>query len=328
MKQFFTLLLALMLATFFTSNAFAQDEPKKKGYEEFGIVAEAGGVLIGKGSLIVEPVLQYTHIESQRLDITGFTLLPSLVVGLLQVQKIRRDILTPSLTFKYGILDPVEFDLKIPYSFRKDAYNIGSGEDTENRDVSDSGIGDIEAAVLWQLVTEKGARPDIIANLRVKSDTGKDPFGLASETIQGIPVPVDELANGSGFWAVEPSFTFVYTTDPAVVFFNLGYFWHIKRNIDNVGDIDPSDSFNFSVGSSFALNDKFILSTAYDQKWFTEASINGVNQEDTDVNIGSIVFGGSYVTSDRSSINLSVSIGMTPDSPDTQLSLRYSIRVF
>jgi hypothetical protein len=328
MKQFFILLLTLMLATFFTSNAFAQAEPKKRGYEEYGIVAEAGGVLIGKGTLIVEPALQYTHIESQRLDITGFTLLPSLVVGLLQVQKVRRDILTPSLTFKYGILDPVEIDLKIPYSFRKDAYNIGSGASTENKDVSDSGIGDIEAAFLWQLASEKGARPDIIANVRVKSDTGKDPFGIATETIQGIPVPEDELPNGSGFWAVEPSFTFVKTTDPAVLFLNLGYFWHIKRDIDNVGEVDPSDSFNFSLGSSFALNDKFILSTAYEQKWFTEASIQGVKQEDTDVNIGSIVFGGSYVTSDRSSINVSVSVGMTPDSPDTQFNLRYSLRVF
>lgn len=328
MKHFFTLLLAIMLATCFISNAIAQDDTKKRGYEEYGIVAEQGGILIGQGSLIVEPALQYTHIESQRLDITGFTILPSLVVGLLQVQKVRRDILTPSMTFKYGILDPLEFDLKVPYSFRKDSYNIGSGEDTVNKDVSDSGIGDIEGTLLWQLASEKGARPDIIANVRVKSDTGKDPFEVATETIQGIPVPEDELPNGSGFWAVEPSFTFVKTTDPAVLFMNLGYFWHIKRNIDNVGDVDPSDSFNFSVGSSIALNDKFIISTAYEQKWFTEASINSVNQEDTDVNIGSISFGGSYVLNDRSSFNISVSIGMTPDSPDTQLSLRYSIRVF
>ena len=328
MKQFFTLFLALTLIIFVTSNTYAQDEPKKRGYEEYGIVAEAGGVLIGKGSLLVEPALQYTHIESQRLDITGFTVLPSLVVGLLQVQKIRRDILTPSMTFKYGILDPLEFDLKIPYSLRKDDYNIGSGASTESKSASDSGIGDVEGSFLWQLAREKGARPDIIANLRVKSDTGEDPFGLATETIQGIPVPEDQLPTGSGFWAVEPSFTFVYTTDPAVVFFNLGYFWHIERSIDNVGKVDPSDSFNFSVGSSFALNDKFILSTAYEQKWFTEASIDGNKQEDTDINIGSIVFGGSYVTSDKSSINLSISIGMTPDSPDTQLNLRYSYRLF
>lgn len=328
MKQFFTLLLALMLATFVTSNGFAQDEPRKRAYEEYGIVAEAGGVLIGKGSLMIEPAFQYTHIESQRLDITGFTVLPSLVVGLLQVEKVRRDIFTPSMTFKYGILDPLEFDLKIPYSFRKDDYTLGSGESTENRDVSDSGIGDIEGTFLWQLATEKGARPDIIANLRVKSDTGEDPFKLATEIIQGIPVPKDDLPTGSGFWAVEPSFTFVYTTDPAVVFFNLGYFWHMERSIDNIGDVDPSDSFNFSVGSSFALNDKFILSTAYEQKWFTEASINGIDQEDTDINIGSIIFGGSYVTSEKSSINLSVSMGMTPDSPDTQVNLRYSYRLF
>lgn len=328
MKQFFILLLALILATFFTSNAFAQDEPRKRGYEEYGIVAEAGGILVGKGSLIVEPQLQYTHMENQRLDITGFTILPSLVVGLLQVEKVRRDILTPSLTFKYGILDSLEFDLKIPYSFRKNEYNIGSGEDSVNKNVSDSGIGDIEGAFLVQLAREKGAMPDILASVRVKSDTGEDPFGLATRTIQGIPIPDDELPNGSGFWAVEPSFTFVKTADPAVIFLNIGYFWHIERDIKHVGDVDPGDSFNFSIGSSFALNDKFILSTAYEQKWFTEASIDGHKQKNTDINVGSLIFGGSYVTSDRSSINISVSIGMTDDSPDTQFNLRYSFYVF
>lgn len=328
MKQFFTLLLALILATFFTSNVFAQDEPRKRGYEEYGIVAEAGGILVGKGSLIVEPQLQYTHMESQRLDISGFTILPALVVGLLQVEKVRRDILTPSLTFKYGILDSLEFDLKIPYSFRKNEYNIGSGEDSQNKNVNDSGIGDIEGAFLVQLAREKGAMPDILASVRVKSDTGEDPFGLSTETIQGIPIPDDELPNGSGFWAVEPSFTFVKTADPAVLFLNIGYFWHIERHIKHVGDVDPGDSFNFSIGSSFALNDKFILSTAYEQKWFTEASIDGHKQKNTDINVGSLIFGGSYVTSDRSSINISVSIGMTDDSPDTQFNLRYSFRVF
>jgi len=328
MKQFLNLLLVVMIASFFSSNVFAQDEPRRKGYEEYGIVAESGGVLVGKGSLILEPQLQYTHIDSQRLDITGFTVLPSLVVGLLQVQKIRRDIITPSLTVKYGILDSLEFDLKVPYSFRRNEFNIGSGTDSENEDVSDSGIGDIEGSLLWQLTREKGARPDIIANLRIKSDTGEDPFDLSTKTIQGIPIPDDELPNGSGFWAIEPSFTFVKTADPAVIFVNIGYFWHIEDDYSGYGDIDPSDSFNFSIGSSFALNDKFILSTAYEQKWFTEAEIENEDQEDTDINVGSIIFGGSYVTSGRSSINLSVAIGMTDDSPDTQVNLRYSYRLF
>ena len=330
MKRFFTILLVLTLTliNFMTSNVLAKEKETEgqKYYEEYGVVAEKGGILVGKGTLIVEPGFEYTHIDSQSLDITGFSVLPSLVIGLIQVQKIKRDIWTPSVSFKYGIFDSFEVDLKVPFSYRTNEYSIGSGEDTESKDVSDTGLGDIEGTFRTQLAYQKKLGWDILAAVRIKSDTGKDIFEIKTVEIQGNQIPDDELPTGSGFWGVEPSFTFVKGVDPAVIFFSIGYFWHIERDISGVGDVDPSDSINFSLGSAFALSDKIVLSTSYEQKFFTEADIDGRKQKDSDITVASLSFGGTYVLDSQKSVNISVSIGMTDDSPDVQVGVRIPIR--
>lgn len=317
--------LALFLLSLTAVGALADEGTKVREYEEYGIIAEKGGILIGRGAFIVEPGFQYTHLESQRLDITGFSVLPALVIGMIQVEKVKRDIFVPSLSLKYGILDSLEFDVKIPYSFRQNEYTLGQEDSTVNTDVSSSGIGDIEGALFFQLLRERAGIPDVLLNVRVKSDTGKSPFDIETETIDGVPVPVSELPQGSGFWAVEPSFTLVKSSDPAAVFFNAGYFWHIKRDIDGVGEVDPSDSINFSIGAAYALNEKFSLSTTYEQKLFTEAEVEGETLPETDINVASLIFGGSYILGDRTSFSVTVSIGLTPEAPDVQLTFRMPI---
>jgi len=328
MIRFFTLLLVLTLVNFTAPNVIAKEKETKrqKYYEEYGIVAEKGGILVGQGTLIVEPAFQYTHIESRRLDITGFSVLPALIIGLIKIEKTKYDIYTPSVSFKYGILDSLEVELKVPYSYRQNQYTIGSGDSSEHRNVNDSGIGDIEGTVRTQLAHQRELGWDILAAIRVKSDTGRDFSDISTENVLENEIPDDELPMGSGFWAVEPSFTFVKGVDPAVIFCSIGYFWHIERDISGIGDVDPGDSINFSLGSSLALSDKFVLSTYYDQKFFMRSDIEGNKQDDTDINVASLGFGGTYVLDSHKSVNISVSIGMTEDSPDVQFDVRIPIR--
>lgn len=324
MKRFFILIVVFMVFSLNISNVFAEEKEKV----ELGIVVEKGGILIGKGKLIFEPGFQYTHISTQRLDITGFTVLPALVVGIIQVEKIKRDILVPSVTFKYGITDAVELDLKVPYLVRFDNYTFGAANDRVSRDVDEWGIGDVEGALLLHLIREKGATPDVIASVKVKSRTGKDPYGIPYETVGNYSIP-KELPLGSGHWAVEPGLTFVKTSDPAVLFANISYFYHIKRDVGHdIGKVDPSDSINYSLGLAYALSEKLALSMAYEQKFFNKIKVNGVKQAETDINVASLLFGVSHLLGRRTSFNFTVGIGLTADSPDIQVSLRMPIRLF
>ncbi|MBI5741050.1 MAG: hypothetical protein HZA16_10035 [Nitrospirae bacterium] len=285
-------------------------------------VGEKGGVLIDRGRLIFEPGFAYSHITTQRLDIAGLFVVPALAVGIIQVEKIKRDILVPSASFKYGLTDSVELDIKIPYSVRYDEYTIGESPDFESKRVNEAGFGDIEGMALIHLVREKGTRPDVIAGIKIKSRTGKDPYGVPTETVSGSVIPT-ELPLGSGHWALEPGFTFVRTSDPAILFANISYFWHMKRDVgSDLGKVDPSDSINYSAGFAYALNDELVLSSAFEQKFFTKAKIGGEKQEGTNINVASLLLGASYVLSSRTTFGFILGVGLTENSPDVQVTLR------
>lgn len=299
------------------------------------LLVDKGGSMVGRRSISIEPGMDYTHISTNQLDITGFSVLPNLVVGLIQVQKTRRDILVPSLTIRAGVTNAFEVNLRIPYTIRYDRVTLGAESDEtgpQSERIDENGIGDIEGGFLIHLLKEKESRPQVLFGFKVKSRTGKDPYGLGFEEVVGKQVPT-ELPLGSGHWALEPSLTLVKTADPAVLFFNLGYFIHLKRDIHNpgIGTVDPGDSINYSFGMAYALNDKFALSTAFEQKFFTktEQEVSRSNFEkipNTDITLATLSFGGTYIFTDNLSANLSVGIGLTEDSPDFQVGLKFPMR--
>jgi len=263
--------------------------------------------------------------------------LPNLLVGFIQIQKIRRDILVPSLSIRAGVTDAFEMNIRIPYAFRFDRYTVeaeaGAGNvPPETTKVDEDGLGDIEGGFTIHALKEKGSRPQVLLGLKVKSRTGKDAYGLEFEEVVGKTIP-KELPLGSGHWALEPSLTLVKTVDPAVLFFNTSYFFHLKRdtNIPGVGTVDPGDSFNYSFGMAYALNDKLALSTAFEQKFFTsteqEVSRNDfADIPNSDITLANLLFGGTYIFTDTLSANVSLGIGLTEDSPDLQIGFKLPMR--
>lgn len=323
MKKRILFLAFLLFWCFSVSPVLALEDDAQR--VESGLLQDKGATLVGKRRFVIEPAFQYTHISSNRLDIYGFTVLPSLLVGIIDVKEIRRDILTPSLTFRYGVSEQFEANLKIPYIFRYDSY-INSAVNSSN-DVDDSDIGDIEAGFLVHLLKEKGSFPAIMAGLKVKSRTGKDPYGLETEDLgSGISIP-RELPTGSGHWAFEPSLTFVKTIDPAVLFANISYYESLERDTSSsLGKVDPGSSINYSIGFAYALNDKFAISTSFDQKFFsktdteTEGKLAG-----SDITIANLNLGATYIVSGSNSVNITVGIGLTEDSPDVQVAIKFPI---
>lgn len=298
------------------------------GVAETSLIADTGGSWAGRRSLIVEPGLQYTHNSSNRIDLTGLTL-PGLVIGLIQVEKVRRDILTPSIAMRFGVSDFFQVNLKVPYLFRSDKFSLtpaDQGIASRQETVEDHALGDIEGGILLHLLKADATRPQIIGGLKVKSRTGRDPYGLPTmPATPGKRVPT-ELPTGTGHWGIEPYLTLIKVSDPAVLFANLGYFYHMERSIDGLGKVDPSDSINLSFGVGFALNDKLALSSAYEQKIYTRAKVDGNRIAETDPVVGTLLLGATYAVSERTALNLTVGVGVTEDSPDVQVSINLPIR--
>lgn len=311
---------------------------------ESAILSEVGDLYAGRRFFSVEPGFQYSLISSNRLDISGYTIPPAFVLGRIQVEKIRKHILAPSLTFRAGVTDFIQADLRIPYVIRKDEYSYGAADNFVVQEIDGDDLGDIEGSILWSAVKESPGRPGISIGLKVKSTTGKDPYGIETVPVQSEQnssagsvsqgrVPLD-LPTGSGHWGFTPFVTVAKTVDPAVVFGSLSYFYHLEddvtfRNIEGErvrAKVDPSDYIGYSIGMAYALNDKLAMSTAFEQKFYTKAKVDGAKVKESDVILGSLILGGTYALNDTMSVNLSLGIGLTPDSPDMDVSLRFPIR--
>lgn len=346
------LLITAGLWCLFATGAWGQTEPDsdstssgpvgqapEEQQPEVPEVFEERGALTADGSLIVEPAFEYSHSSANRVAIEAFTIVPSIAIGIIDVREVRRDTLIAALTFRYGLTNRLEMELRLPYVYREDEVRQrallepATGDTITDSDGSD--IGDVEAALHYQFNSGIGGGPYFIGNLRAKSRTGTDPFEVDREFIRAddgtiIAERLTEQPTGSGFWSVQPSLTVIYPTDPAVLYGNVGYTLNLERDLGaRFGRIDPGDFINFNFGMGFGINESTSFSLGYDHTVVLETDREAAGDIETEfdmLQVGTFLVGFSHRVSDETSLNLSLGVGVTEDSPDVQLSLRVPIR--
>ena len=93
-----------------------------------------------------------------------------------------------------------------------------------------------------------------------------------------------------------------------------------------IGEVSAGDILGFNVGVGLALNERAAISIGYDQSLVGKTE---QNDEDTPgavrVILGTLVLGGSYRFSDRTSLNVALGVGVTRDTPDVSLNVRVPI---
>lgn len=301
---------------------------------------EVGGVLSPKGRLTVEPSMGYSYSSVNRIAIEGFTILPALLVGIIDVVEADRDSYSARLTGRYGVTNRLEAELSVPWIYRDDAtrsreFLTGAVEDRVFK-AQGQGLGDIELGLRYQFRRKSLASPFLVGGLRIKSTTGSDPFEIATNSsLTGQPKFTNELPTGSGFWSINPSLTFIYPSDPVVFFGSVGYLWTLEDdkgtsedangNMIGFGKIDPGDAFRASFGLGLGLNESSSFSISYQIDQFTKTRIQTAAEPEiagSDVTIGKLLIGYSLRINNGPPFNIAVGIGTTDDAPDTDLTFR------
>ena len=305
---------------------------------------EQPGVLTPRGKVVFEPSLQFGYSSSNRVALVGYTVIPALLIGLVDVREIKRNTVTATVGARMGLTHRLEIDAKIPYVYRSDATvsrEIFTGTAVENVfSTSGKGMGDAELGLRYQLNNGGADKPYYVASLRVKSRTGRDPFSVVTDCTRrcigpnatGTGLPLD-LPTGSGFYSIQPGLTWLFPSDPAVFFGSVSYLHNFKRsNVSRtvlggekefLGDIEPGGIVGFNFGMGLGLNEKASLSLGYDHN-----SIGRTRQAGRTVpgsvrtQLGTLLLGYSYRLSDRRSLNVSVGVGVTRDTPDVSLTVR------
>ncbi|MDD5330834.1 MAG: hypothetical protein PHX38_12600 [Sulfuricella sp.] len=310
-------------------------EPKDGAPPEIAPIFEQPSVLTARGKLVLEPSLQYAYSSNDRVSLVGYTIIPALVIGLIDVQHVNRQTFIGAITARYGLSRRLEVEAKLPYVYRNDdtvTRPLATGATMDSAfNATGHAIGDIELAARYQLNEPDAEGPYYVGGLRFKTRTGKDPFQVSyvpgsTEGITSIP---ETLPTGSGFYGIQPSLSVIYPSDPAVFFGSINYMWNIKRDVNtdilkrHIGTVDPGDAAGFNFGMGLALNEKASFSLGYEHTWVGKSKIEGeAPPGSTTIQLASLLMGYSYRVNNKTSASLTLGAGLTRDTPDVQLTLR------
>lgn len=313
----------------------AQQQPDKAS--EIASISTDRGIVTRPGKLTVEPAFSHAYSNSTVVAIEGYTVIPALVVGLINITEVQRDIFIAALSLKYGITSRLETGIRIPYlSIQEDhrERQAFQGTPLDNlREASGEGLGDVEWNIRYQFNDGLAGWPYIIGNLLVRAPTGENPYEIERRELRDdegnlVGIVLAERPTGSGFWSVEPGLSFIYPSDPAVLFGNLSYGYTLEddKGPENGGTINPGNVTRFGFGMGFAFNENTSFSLGYDHSIIPKTSLeidNNLTDTQFDrIQIGSLSFGLSQRFSRSASMNLTVSVGVTEQAPNSEITIK------
>lgn len=321
---------------------------------EVAQIFDQPGVLTPGGHFILEPSLQLGYSSNDRVALVGYTVIPAILIGLIDVRQVKVSGLTAALAARYGVSRRLELELKVPYTYitsdtvSREIFTGAAQDNVFNTD--GSGLGDIEATARFQLNHGAVDKPFYVLWLRYKSRTGRDLFEVVTDCVTrcvanatGTGLPL-EAPTGSGFVALQPGVTWLYASDPVVFFGSLSYLYNFEREdvsrtvltgapegypqttAEPIGDVDPGDILGFNFGMGLALNERAAVSFGYDHSFVARTRQNGVDAPGSvRIMLGTLVMGGSYRLSDRATLNVALGVGVTRDTPDLSLAFRLPV---
>ena len=307
-------------------------------------IAQSGGVLTPKGTLIIEPSLQYSYYDTNQVNVNGFTIVPGITFGNVNINKVYENLLTEQLTLRYGLTNRSDVYVQIPFDT---GYSttitspvlVGQTVGPIAVSAHAFNLGDIALGGSYQLNKGSDNMPTFVANLNFKTTTGTSPFSVpifTTNSPEGIYLQgVDKkLPTGTGFYQLQPSLTVLYPTSPVILFANLKYVYNFARtvNVQNVGGgastqekLQPGNGIGLSFGMGFSLNDRTSFSIGYEEDQYFNETQNGQDIKGTAYDAGAFDFGLGYQVTHNINANVGVTVGVGPNSPAAEVVVRLPI---
>ena len=309
--------------------ASKEEEEKKKSQGSAAEVIEKGGLIAGKFQVSLTE--SYTHLQTNQLYIEGFGILPIVVVGNIDVQNVRRDIFSTVVGASYKLTNKLQVSINIPWQYTMSSTSTATGiqgrksvASSNEKTYQSAGLGDITVGMNYRLLGEGLHTPSLSGGLDFKARNGRDFF----ET----PDPVAHVPTGTGAYTLRGTLSASKTSAPAVVFGSIGYGYNFSR--ENIAftpanspailikSYEPGASFNLSAGVSLSLNYQLSLNWSVAESTNFASRVNGAVSPNTATNSITFRMGGIWRLSPKTSIDLSLTTGLTNDAGGTTIALR------
>ena len=303
-------------------------EPEKAREE---LLLKSGAVLLPAGTLQVEPSIEYTHVSTDRIAISGFTIFEAIVIGRIRVDDIERDIITSALNVRYGVTDRLQVEARVPYVYRQDTELLGVGTNNQSElSIDGHDLGDIEFSASYQVLTQDGYIPGTVLRLRTRFPTGQSAFDIETQTVNVAGADQDRLAEaptGTGFYAAAPGATFIWRADPVAFFTGGSYTFNLPQDQGEFGNIDPGDTVEFFAGMNVGLSDRVGINFSFVDQITFETEVEGETQIGTGLNDARLAVGASVGLNSFMSLLAAASAGLTDESPDFSFVISVPINI-
>ncbi|KGA94031.1 peptidoglycan-associated lipoprotein [Leptospirillum ferriphilum] len=288
-------------------------------------------LLLPAGKVEVENVFLYLHDTSTQVASQNFSLFPILPSSTgVNIQRVDEDYYIEMIAVFLGVTDKLEVEADIPYVYRTQTAvtspvtaSGGTGAPVLSNQFG-RGLGDIDYGVHYQFNTEPFLGVLWMGNVIAKSTTGTNPFTLPVNSATGL---LNDLPTGTGFWSLEPGLSLYFPITPVVFYANLNYIYNFSRSFGGaLGTINPGNATDLSFGGWFSFSQKTIFTVGYDQMTIWPPSENGLQVPLTRVlQLGSVLFGGTYNVNPKFFFMVNVAAGVTPDAPNVAISIRFPL---
>ncbi len=296
--------------------------------------------------LILENGISYNRYDRKQLTLNGFLALDAIFLGNIAIENVESDTLTYNFAARWGLSPRLTLNLDVPYIARKTIYQKGGAGGAAaaiaQEQTTGSGLGDVNVSANYKLFGERGHWPETVLNVGVTAPTGQEPFGIPWDVLERdeddyirFAVP-REQPTGNGLWQASVGLSAVKTTDPAILFGNIGYVRSFARSFDDIdnnpatvnpGEVRLGDAYYLGAGVAFAFNERTSLSIAFSNRLSARARTRYEGGEWTkligsDGNAASVNLGVTHALSPNATLVSILGIGLTPDAPDFNLTFK------
>lgn len=307
-------------------------------------LSSTGGVLTPQGDLVIDPSVEYDYWNQNQVNISGFTIVPGITFGNINVQRVQANYVTEALTFRYGVTNRFELNLKLPLVYATGStitQPLGPNAQIFAPNANAFSIGDVQAGASYQLNSGESGWPIFLANVLFKSATGTSPFSVPIYTtrdpnglyIAGIQ---RKLPTGTGFDTLEPNLTMLIPTSPAVLFANVAYGINFASGVEianrsgappTPATIRPGNFISGTFGVGFAVNNQTSMTFSYQQEHVWPTTENGGAIAGSSFDFGTFNFGLGFAITRGVTVNIGAGIGVGPNNPVAKLLIEVPIRI-
>lgn len=261
--------------------------------------------LIRKGKMALTYDFGYAYVGAQQINAR----FADSTLTLFNIQNTRSHTVTNSFSADYGLRDNMTANVSVPL--------VSKFSESETYSGMSNGFGDIGLGLRWQPMALSRDMPSFTTSTTLRLPTGRSPFKVTAG--QG-------LSTGSGYTALTLGANTSKVMDPVALFGSVSLTLgapvrHLSQQLNDnavLTGVDPGASFGFGMGFAYALSYKVSTTVSFQETISAKTTLilaDGRTSQTSTQTSGLLSFGLGVRATPQSTVNVSVGVGLGPDSP-------------